>query len=168
MIAKLIAHAPDRTRVIDKLTNDLNRSDVEGPTTNLEFLKALLANQSFQLGSVDTGLIDRDMEKLTTPTPIPAKAYALAAASILAALEDKQSNDSNPWSSQTAFRLNRRSETVVQLIRGGEVLPVRISPTSTGWIARVEDVEHEVLRLDWYEGSPYDPLAHMRVMGLAA
>ena len=160
MIAKLIAHAPDRTRVIDKLTNDLNRSDVEGPTTNLEFLKALLANQSFQLGSVDTGLIDRDMEKLTTPTPIPAKAYALAAASILAALEDKQSNDSNPWSSQTAFRLNRRSETVVQLIRGGEVLPVRISPTSTGWIARVDDVEHEVLRLDWYEGSPYDPLAH--------
>ena len=160
MIAKLIAHAPDRISTIDKLMNDLNRSDVEGPTTNLEFLKALLEHKSFRSGTIDTGLIDRDIKKLTTPNPIPAKAYALAAVSILIAAKAKQSDDNNPWSSQTAFRLNARSETVIQLVRDNELLAVKVHPTIKGWIACIDDVEHEIQRISWWEGSPYEPLEH--------
>ena len=162
MIAKLIAHAPDRAQVIQKLINDLNRSHVEGPATNLDFLKALLSHKGFQSGEIDTGLIDRESKALTAHVPIPLKAYALAAVSVIIAQEDATKEDHNPWSSQTAFRLNATHETVVKLMRDGEVLPVWVSPTSDnfGWIVRVDGEAHKIHRAHWWEGSPFDPLEH--------
>jgi 3-methylcrotonyl-CoA carboxylase alpha subunit len=69
MIAKLIAAGPDRRTAIARLAQALERTLVAGPKTNAAFLHALLRHPAFVSGSMDTGLIGREIESLTAETP---------------------------------------------------------------------------------------------------
>ncbi len=72
MIAKVITHGPDRETALKRLSDGLAQTQVAGTTTNLSFLGALTRHKDFAAGRVDTGLIARDLDALTTaaaPTP---------------------------------------------------------------------------------------------------
>ncbi len=79
MIAKLVAHGPTREAALDRLARALAQTQVAGCTTNLAFLSALLAHQDIREGTLDTGLIARDLEALVRPVLPPPEAVALAA-----------------------------------------------------------------------------------------
>jgi len=64
MIAKLVAHAPDRAAAIAGLRAGLARTEVAGVVTNLGFLRRLLDDPGFGKGQVDTGLIARGLDGL--------------------------------------------------------------------------------------------------------
>jgi len=61
MIAKIIAHAPDRTTAIRRMRYALEGLVCLGLTTNLPFLLRLLRQPAFHKGDYDTHYIDRKM-----------------------------------------------------------------------------------------------------------
>jgi len=59
MIAKVICHDATRDRAIDRMIRTLDAIAVEGPATNVRFLRATLGHPEFREGRVFTGFIDR-------------------------------------------------------------------------------------------------------------
>ena len=57
MLAKLIAHAPDRDSAIDRLDDALANTSVYGIETNREYLRAILAEPAFRGGRHDTRVL---------------------------------------------------------------------------------------------------------------
>jgi acetyl-CoA/propionyl-CoA carboxylase biotin carboxyl carrier protein len=76
MLAKLIAHAPDRSTALVRLRAALAETQVLGVRTNLRFLRWLLDQQAMRAGEVRTDTI----EGLTVPDPPPADDDAWRAA----------------------------------------------------------------------------------------
>ena len=59
MIAKVIAHGPTRDAAIERMTEALDAIEVEGPATNVAFLRATMRHPEFRAGNVFTGFVDR-------------------------------------------------------------------------------------------------------------
>jgi acetyl/propionyl-CoA carboxylase alpha subunit len=59
MIAKLIAHGVDRVAALEQLGTALDETTVEGLTTNLPFLRWLVAHPAFRAGDVSTDFLTR-------------------------------------------------------------------------------------------------------------
>uniref|UniRef100_UPI003B9AED42 ATP-binding protein n=1 Tax=Novosphingobium sp. TaxID=1874826 RepID=UPI003B9AED42 len=109
MIAKIIVHRDTRDEAIAALRDTLNDGVVGPLITNSGFLWRLLGHENFGAGTVDTGLIERNLESLTTrPEPSPE---ALGKA----ALRLAGTPGSNPWASQSGLRLNAPSRREVRL-----------------------------------------------------
>lgn len=113
MIAKIIAHAPDRATAYERLTSTLEATRVSGCTTNLAFLAALSRHPEVRAGTADTGLIARDMKRLTGVTPPSPEATALAALATVSLLDPPSGSD--PWSVLTGWRAWSHAENVVTL-----------------------------------------------------
>ena len=85
MIAKLVVHGPDRATALAALSEALEATEIAGSVTNIAFLAALARDPDFAAGDVDTGLIGRRQEVLTTapsPSPKVVTAAILAASGI--------------------------------------------------------------------------------------
>ena len=93
MIAKLVAHGADREEALDNLEAALEDTVVEGVTTNLPFLRWLVAHPAFRLGNVSTDFLDRYPPLSPAPLPPPAGPWSdgwrlnLPAAHVLAPLQ---------------------------------------------------------------------------------
>ncbi|MEM9784222.1 MAG: biotin carboxylase N-terminal domain-containing protein [Pseudomonadota bacterium] len=140
MIAKLIAHGPDRTTAIARLQHALAASAVAGVTTNIGFLARLLADRDFAAGRLDTGLIERGGAMLADEAAAEALEIA-AAASVLAGHER---NDS-PRAGWRAWGTGRTRHT---LAHGTGDRQVDVAPAGDGVTARVdgETVEFAIAR----------------------
>ena len=62
LLAKVIGHGSSREHALAVLRGALERCTIEGVITNLELHQALLADQEFALGGVDTGYLGRWLE----------------------------------------------------------------------------------------------------------
>jgi acetyl-CoA carboxylase, biotin carboxylase subunit len=58
MIAKIITWGEDRNEAIDKLTEALKNTKIQGIKTNLPLLQGILTNQQFRGGLIDTKFIE--------------------------------------------------------------------------------------------------------------
>ncbi|AKH44224.1 acetyl-CoA carboxylase biotin carboxylase subunit [Altererythrobacter atlanticus] len=63
MIAKIIAHGPDRATALARLRGALERTRIDGIATNLAFQQEVLAEPEFAAGGVDTGFLARKLQK---------------------------------------------------------------------------------------------------------
>jgi acetyl-CoA carboxylase biotin carboxylase subunit len=63
MIAKIIAHGPDRATALTRLHAALGQTSIEGVRTNLAFQASILADPEFQRGGIDTGYLPRFLER---------------------------------------------------------------------------------------------------------
>jgi 3-methylcrotonyl-CoA carboxylase alpha subunit len=79
MIAKIVTHAPTRAIALAKLAAALDATEVAGSVTNIAFLAALARHEGFGGGDVDTGLIGRDLDRLTATRAPDLAVRALAA-----------------------------------------------------------------------------------------
>jgi acetyl-CoA/propionyl-CoA carboxylase biotin carboxyl carrier protein len=59
LLAKVIAHGPDRSVALRRLDAALAATSVLGVRTNVSFLRSLLADPDVQRGRLDTGLVER-------------------------------------------------------------------------------------------------------------
>ena len=64
MVAKIIAHGPDRDTAITRLWQALKNTRVEGVATNLDFQAELLDDPDFVAGGVDTGWLARRLARV--------------------------------------------------------------------------------------------------------
>jgi propionyl-CoA carboxylase alpha chain len=76
LLAKVIAHAPDRRTALATLAATLRRADIAGVRTNADTLVAIATEADFVAGGVDTGYLTRHPEVLDGDRP---DADALAA-----------------------------------------------------------------------------------------
>jgi acetyl-CoA carboxylase biotin carboxylase subunit len=65
MIAKVIAHGPDRAAALARLRTALAGVRIAGVATNLAFQQAVLADPDFAAGGVDTGFLARFIDRAT-------------------------------------------------------------------------------------------------------
>ncbi|MYT30519.1 MULTISPECIES: biotin carboxylase N-terminal domain-containing protein [unclassified Streptomyces] len=114
MLAKVVAHGPDRASALRKLRAALAATVTLGVPTNAGFLRRLLAHPDVVSGELDTGLVERVAAGLVD-TAVPDEVYAAAAAVRQAALEPAAGERGwrDPFAAPTGFRL------------GGTPAPVR-------------------------------------------
>jgi acetyl-CoA/propionyl-CoA carboxylase biotin carboxyl carrier protein len=79
MLAKVVAHAPDRAHALRRLDRALGDLEVLGVATNAAFTQALLRRADVRAGEQDTGLLERVLAEAVPPVPedlLPAAAVA--------------------------------------------------------------------------------------------
>ncbi|CAN7334051.1 biotin/lipoyl-binding protein [Bosea sp. LjRoot9] len=104
LLAKLIAHAPDRPAAIRKLTDGLDRLSVLGPGTIRPFLVDALRQPAFVMGQATTLFISETWPGGWTPRPVDETVRnAVAAAIWLTA--NRPAQGSGPWNRLGGFRL---------------------------------------------------------------
>jgi acetyl-CoA/propionyl-CoA carboxylase biotin carboxyl carrier protein len=97
MLAKIICWGDDRAEALHRLDAALAATAVLGVTTNIGFLRRLLADVDVRAGRLDTGLVERRLDELVEP--VPADVAVVAAA--LAALGGR---GSDIWSAGVGWR----------------------------------------------------------------
>lgn len=110
MIAKVIVHDATRPAAIRRMQAALDRTVILGTTTNVAFLRALLAHPAFLAGEVDTRFVDDHLEALLpAPPALPDEALIAAALGDLGAAERRESLTGgaadSPWTRADSFRL---------------------------------------------------------------
>ena len=132
MIAKLIAHGPDRASALARLGRALDGFHIAGCRTNIGFLSRLLRQTDFAEGRPDTGLIERDLEALTARPDPPAPVIALAVLDALGFLQQLEAAD--PWSALAGFRLWGPARQLVHLRLGDETLEIATARERDGTV----------------------------------
>ncbi|MDO9383828.1 MAG: acetyl/propionyl/methylcrotonyl-CoA carboxylase subunit alpha [Hyphomicrobiaceae bacterium] len=102
LIAKVIVHGETRAAALGKMASALDGCRIAGPVTNVPFLQALVNHAGFQQGDVDTGLIERDLQMLTSQAVPPREVVAIAAIAALRLTHPPAGPD--PWSTLTDWR----------------------------------------------------------------
>jgi acetyl-CoA/propionyl-CoA carboxylase biotin carboxyl carrier protein len=125
MLAKIIAHGPDRPAAIRRLDGALAAMVTLGVVTNVAFLRALLADPDVRAGRLDTGLIERRAGGVVG-TEVPAD--VLAAAGLARLLELEPSAEVvDPFDLPGGWRLGEPAWVSWRLRRpGGDAVDVRV------------------------------------------
>jgi len=101
MLAKIIVHGRDRDEARATLIRALDDTAVFGVTTNIGFLRRLVASAEFADGAVDTGWLDSDAAaEFTTKPELPPEAVELAArlwARIVAIADEDPFGAADSW-----------------------------------------------------------------------
>jgi 3-methylcrotonyl-CoA carboxylase alpha subunit len=106
MIAKLIAHGPDRESAVARLREGLERLVLLGPATNQAFLHDCLREAEFAQGRATTRFLGRAFPDGWRPRPASlARARASAA---VAAIVRPAAGDAHVWRRPSGFRVMGR------------------------------------------------------------
>ncbi|SDJ86133.1 acetyl-CoA/propionyl-CoA carboxylase, biotin carboxylase, biotin carboxyl carrier protein [Lentzea albidocapillata subsp. violacea] len=121
MLAKVIAHGRTREEALRRLDHALGRMVLLGVTTNIPFLRALLRDEDVRSGALDTGLVERKLDSLTS-AEIPDDVY------VAAGLERSlQPHGDDPWDQLGGWRVGEHAWTTWRIndvdvrVRGEEV-----------------------------------------------
>lgn len=114
MLAKLIVHAENRPEAIRKMHWSLSNYITLGVTTNVPFLRAIIENEHFREGDIDTHFIDTYFKDWTMPTELPVEVLIAAAiddigktpAGSRAEASVKGHDVHSPWKSAGPWRID--------------------------------------------------------------
>ena len=140
MVAKLIAHGPDRDVAVANLTAALDGFAVLGVGTNAAFLGACAARPDFVSGRLTTGFLAREFPDGWAPDPDALKSLRAEAAAAWASAPF--SGADNPWQRRSAFRvtaMGRPARVEVHLADEFGEATVSVARGPSGIRARFED-----------------------------
>jgi acetyl/propionyl-CoA carboxylase alpha subunit len=103
LLAKAIAHAPDRGAAIQRLRLALDDFHVLGVTTNIGYLGDVLGHPAVQAGLMDTGFLGREFGEWTAG-PLPEELGAILAAASPSGVETARGMNLGAWSLSDGFR----------------------------------------------------------------
>ncbi|MEU0875824.1 acetyl/propionyl/methylcrotonyl-CoA carboxylase subunit alpha [Nocardia brasiliensis] len=115
MLSKVIAHGADRGAAIAKLDRALGDIVLLGVTSNIEFLRFLLADPDVAAGQLDTGLLDRRVADFHAAT---AGDELFLAAAAYRWLGRWPSGPSDPWQVPSGWRIGTAAPTSIRLAAG--------------------------------------------------
>ncbi|ANI41000.1 acetyl-CoA carboxylase biotin carboxylase subunit [Mycolicibacterium vaccae] len=142
MLAKVITHADDRAGALRALDKALADTAVLGLTTNVEFLRFLLADPDVIAGDLDTGLLDRRLPDFMAAT---ATDDELIAAAAYRWLRSWPAAPSSPWEVPSGWRIAGRAPTPVRLRAGERTDHVWLTGTPDDATATVEGGDSRTL-----------------------
>jgi 3-methylcrotonyl-CoA carboxylase alpha subunit len=105
LLAKIIAHGPDRDRAVACLADALRHTQIRGVRTNLRFLDAILAADAFVEGRVHTGLVE---EQGLSQGPVPPIEMLIAAAAVAVLYPDTWAPEARNAREQTEWLWRRQ------------------------------------------------------------
>ena len=143
MLAKIAVWGEDRATALRRLDSALGRTVLLGLTTNVAFLRALLADPDVVAGRLDTGLVERRLAELTG-APVPDDVLAAVA---LARLLDAEPAGPvvDPFDLVGGWRLGEHAWTRWRLHPvGGEPVDVRVRGRADAAMVAVGDAVGEV------------------------
>ncbi|WP_189217142.1 MULTISPECIES: acetyl/propionyl/methylcrotonyl-CoA carboxylase subunit alpha [Streptomyces] len=172
MLAKVIAHGPDRATALRRLRAALAETVTLGVPTNAGFLRRLLAHPAVVAGELDTGLVERETDSLV-PDGVPVEVYEAAAAVRLDALRPRGDGWTDPFSVPDGWRLGGEPRPAAFWLRVPGTDPVRHVPRGTHTVTddrvsvTLDGVRHTFHRAgDWlaregdaWEVRDHDPVA---------
>jgi acetyl-CoA/propionyl-CoA carboxylase biotin carboxyl carrier protein len=138
MLAKIITHAADRPAALKALDRALAETAVLGVTTNVDFLRFLLADPDVVEGALDTGLLDRRVGDYTPPI---AGDDEFAAAAAYRWLRNFEAATDDPWSVPSGWRMGEAAATVLRLRSGERTDHILITGTPGAATVTVEGGE---------------------------
>ena len=136
MLSKVIAHADSRAAALRALDRALADTAVLGVTTNIEFLRFLLADPDVVAGQLDTGLLDRRTTDFAAAQPGDDELIAAAAYKWLRSWPVPAGN---LWEVPSGWRIGDRAPTILRLHSGERTDHVRLTGTPQAATAVVED-----------------------------
>jgi acetyl-CoA/propionyl-CoA carboxylase biotin carboxyl carrier protein len=129
MLAKVIAWGVDRLAARSALDAALAHTSVLGVTTNVAFLRTILADPDVVDGTMDTALVERIAERLPTRTV----SLAAATAAALASLGGGHRSTDDLWRDRDGWRLGEPAWTRWTSTTGdGDVVDLKIRTAATG------------------------------------
>jgi 3-methylcrotonyl-CoA carboxylase alpha subunit len=162
LLAKLIVWGADRAEALRRLRAALDRFEIVGVSTNLDLLRALVADPKFQRGEYDTGFVEAEAARLTmAPPPTPDEEEIILAAGAAAWLADLRRRDEanaaergdpwSPWAMGDGWRIDGTGHHDIEFELNARRLRARIRPLAAGGFrletpslsANVEAVEHD-------------------------
>ncbi|WP_216908298.1 acetyl/propionyl/methylcrotonyl-CoA carboxylase subunit alpha [Nocardia noduli] len=141
MLSKVITHAADRTAAIAKLDRALADTVLLGVTSNIEFLRFLLADTDVAAGRLDTALLDRRVADFV-PAPVGDDEFVAAAAYHWLRRWPAPSGD--PWDIPTGWRLGVPAPTAIRLAGGEKIQHVYLTGSPGAAVVRLGDDEKSV------------------------
>ena len=123
MLAKVIAWGADRGTALRRIDAALADTVVVGVTTNIGFLRRLVADPDVAAGTIDTTLVERKLDDLAASRP---PAVALVAAAVLPLL-DAAAETGDPWTDLTGWRLGGSAAIERRLEIAGERIDVAVT-----------------------------------------
>ncbi|MBF6546135.1 acetyl-CoA carboxylase biotin carboxylase subunit [Nocardia brasiliensis] len=140
MLSKVIAHGADRGAAIAKLDRALGDIVLLGVTSNIEFLRFLLADPDVAAGQLDTGLLDRRVADFHAAA---AGDELFLAAAAYRWLGRWPSGPSDPWQVPSGWRIGTAAPTSIRLAAGDrtEHVYLRGRPgAATGRVGEAESI----------------------------
>ena len=138
MLAKVIAHAADRPSALRALDQALADTAVLGVTTNVDFLRFLLADPDVVAGRLDTGLLDRRTSDYVPPDVGDAEVVAAAVHRWLLRWRD---GSKNLWDRPSGWRVGEHVPTSIRLRTGSRTTSVYLVGTPEAAAGRIDDGE---------------------------
>ena len=126
LLAKLIAHGPDREAALGRLAAGLRGLVAAGPATNVAYLRALAEHDEVRAGRLDTGLLERLGGELG-PEPDPA----LPALALVALIGEPESDD--PWDARDGWRPGEPGWARARLSGPAGDVQAGVRSDGTGW-----------------------------------
>ncbi|AHI01130.1 acetyl-CoA carboxylase biotin carboxylase subunit [Kutzneria albida] len=148
MLAKYIAHGATRDEALRRLRAGLGEAVVLGVTTNIPFLRALLADEDVVAGRLDTGLVERKLDELVGGQT-PDHVLIAAAAERALALEPTGAVV-DPWDVPGGWRIGARGWTTWQVrAPGREPVQVRLRGRARAAEVALADAEPVAVSAHW-------------------
>ena len=144
MIAKLIVWGADRAQAIARMRAALADFHIVGLANNVDFLARLMDNPAFVGADLDTGLIERERERLfATEARVPEDMLAAACARVLADEAAAGGARRDPFDIRSGWRLNTTYTRTLTLASAHGVHDVLLDYGRDGW--RYRHGAHDVL-----------------------
>ncbi|MGW4632252.1 acetyl/propionyl/methylcrotonyl-CoA carboxylase subunit alpha [Nocardia sp. NPDC004415] len=135
MLSKVIARGDTRADALARLDRALEQTVLLGVTSNIEFLRFLLADDDVRAGRLDTALLDRRVADFR-PATVTEDDFVAAAAYHW--LRRWPAPGGDPWSVPTGWRLGAPAPTVLRLAAGDQVRHVYLTGTPESATVRLE------------------------------
>ena len=153
MIAKVVAHGPDRRTAIRRLDDALRRTRLHGLVTNRDLLRAVLVDDAFVAGDVHTALLPERIDVWTAPTLTGDQRERLVLAGARAQARLASTSSRVQSRIPTAFRSVTSQPRVRRFLVGDEEVAVSYTGSIRGLASDVAEVvsaepDHVVLAVD--------------------
>ncbi len=133
MLSKIIAWGPDRDAARRTLDAALAATSVLGVTTNVEFLRTVLADPDVIRGVMNTALVERIAAAAPAPTT-PVAALAAAAFMSLYGRTGTGSGNGGAWGDRGGWRIGEAAWTQWTAVDGnGQPVELRVRSTDVGY-----------------------------------
>ena len=146
MLSKVIAWGSDRATARRTLDRALASTSVLGVTTNIAFLRLVLADAAVADAEMDTSLVERIAEQ-APPRSTPAHIAALAAVCQISSMHSGRPA-SPPWNDLGGWRIGQPAWMTWRAVTAeGEQLTVRLRATSTPDNFEVEAADGSIVAI---------------------
>ncbi len=143
LLAKLIVWGADRAEALRRLRAALETFEIVGVSTNLDLLRALVADPRFQRGEYDTGFVEAEAARMTMTEALTQNDEAIILAAGAAAwLADQRRLDEasaaergdpwSPWAMCDGWRMDGTGHHDIEFDLNAQRLRARIHPLAAG------------------------------------